>query len=57
MEFKVANDSLLKVLKPGAKVSAEFVERQPGEWVITSVNPMVTGRGAPAPAADAHAGH
>ncbi len=60
MEFKVANDSLLKVLKPGAKVSAEFVERQPGEWVITSVNPInptATGKGAPAPAADAHAGH
>jgi Cu(I)/Ag(I) efflux system membrane fusion protein len=39
MEFKVANASLLKALKPGAKVSFEFVERQPGEWVITSVKP------------------
>ena len=37
MEFKVANASLLKDLKPGAKVAVEFVERQPGEWVITSV--------------------
>lgn len=37
MEFKVANASLLKDLKPGAKVNVEFVERQPGEWVITSV--------------------
>jgi Cu(I)/Ag(I) efflux system membrane fusion protein len=37
MEFKVANAALLKDLKPGAKVSVEFVERQPGEWVITSV--------------------
>jgi Cu(I)/Ag(I) efflux system membrane fusion protein len=37
MEFKVANASLLKDLKPGAKISVEFVERQPGEWVITSV--------------------
>jgi Cu(I)/Ag(I) efflux system membrane fusion protein len=27
-------------LKPGAKVSFEFIERQPGEWVITSVKPM-----------------
>lgn len=37
MDFKVANASLLKALKPGAKVTVEFVERQPGEWVITSV--------------------
>ena len=40
MEFKAANPSLLQALKPGAKVSFEFIERQPGEWVITSVNPM-----------------
>lgn len=39
MEFKVANPSLLKDLKPGAPVSFEFVERQPGEWVITSLTP------------------
>ena len=37
MEFKVANGALLKNLKPGAKVAFEFVERAPGEWVITSV--------------------
>ena len=37
MEFKVANDSLLRGLKPGARVDFEFVERQPGEWVITSI--------------------
>jgi len=36
MEFKLANAALLKDLKPGAKLSFEFVERQPGEWVITS---------------------
>jgi Cu(I)/Ag(I) efflux system membrane fusion protein len=40
MEFKAANVSLLQALKPGAKVSFEFIERQPGEWVITSVKPM-----------------
>jgi len=39
MEFKAANAALLQVLKPGAKVAFEFVERQPGEWVITSVKP------------------
>ncbi|MDD2918570.1 efflux RND transporter periplasmic adaptor subunit [Rhodoferax sp.] len=37
MEFKAANPALLQALKPGAKVDFEFVERQPGEWVITSV--------------------
>ncbi|MFZ4480850.1 MAG: efflux RND transporter periplasmic adaptor subunit [Rhodoferax sp.] len=37
MDFKLANASLLQQLKPGARVSIEFVERQAGEWVITSV--------------------
>jgi membrane fusion protein, copper/silver efflux system len=48
MEFKVANASLLKDLKPGAPVAFEFVERQPGEWVITSLAPA---------AAKTHTGH
>jgi len=39
MEFKAANATLLQTLKPGAKVTVEFIERQPGEWVITSVKP------------------
>jgi RND family efflux transporter MFP subunit len=39
MEFKVANESLLRGLKPGAKIDFEFVERQQGEWVITSITP------------------
>jgi Cu(I)/Ag(I) efflux system membrane fusion protein len=39
MEFTVANGELLKALKPGADVSFEFVERAPGEWVITGVKP------------------
>ncbi len=46
MDFKAANDALLKDFKPGAKVTVEFIERQAGEWVITSVKP-----------ADPHAGH
>jgi len=37
MEFKAANAALLQDLKPGIKVAFEFVERAPGEWVITSV--------------------
>jgi Cu(I)/Ag(I) efflux system membrane fusion protein len=55
MEFKAANETLLQALKPGAMVAVEFVERQPGEWVITSVKPMVMG--AAAAAANPHAGH
>ena len=59
MEFKVANSALFKELKPGAMVTAEFVERSPGEWVITSVKPMAMGKGAAAsaPAANPQAGH
>ncbi|OYV87004.1 MAG: hypothetical protein B7Z63_03125, partial [Ignavibacteriae bacterium 37-53-5] len=29
----------MKGLKPGAMVAFEFVERQPGEWVITDIKP------------------
>lgn len=39
MEFKAANPSLLQGLKPGMAVSFEFVERQPGEWIVTSIAP------------------
>jgi len=53
MEFKVANDALLKELKPGAKVAFEFVERSPGEWVITGVKPAAAGKAA---GANLHAG-
>ncbi|HJW23420.1 MAG TPA: efflux RND transporter periplasmic adaptor subunit [Rhodocyclaceae bacterium] len=52
MEFKVANDALLKQLTPGAAVAFEFVERGQGEWVITAVTPAK----AAAPA-NPHAGH
>jgi RND family efflux transporter MFP subunit len=53
MEFKVANPSLLKDLKPGAPVSFEFVERQPGEWVVTSITPTP----AKAAATKSNSGH
>jgi len=53
MEFKVANDALLRGLKPGAAVAFQFVERQPGEWVITGIRPMA-GQAEPP---DPHAGH
>ncbi|MDP3706524.1 MAG: efflux RND transporter periplasmic adaptor subunit [Polaromonas sp.] len=45
MEFKTANDALLRALKPGATVAFEFVERQPGEWVITGVKPGAADKG------------
>ena len=37
MEFVLANPALGSGLKPGAAVAFEFVERQPGEWVITKL--------------------
>ena len=54
-----ANASLLQGLKPGAKIAIEFIERQPGEWVITRVDPVAVNAsaGAPASAAKAHTGH
>ena len=53
MEFKAANATLLKGLKPGAAVAFEFVERQPGEWVITRIQPTT---GQPV-RAESHNGH
>jgi Cu(I)/Ag(I) efflux system membrane fusion protein len=52
MEFKVANSALLDRLRPGSAVGFEFVERQPGEWVITSITPPT-----PRAAAKSHSGH
>ncbi len=58
MEFKLANSALLKDLQPKARVNIDFVERQPGEWVITGVRPQTAVKGATAPAAaNPHAGH
>lgn len=48
MEFAVANKALLSQLKPGVQLNFEFVERNPGEFVITSVQ---------ATSANPHAGH
>ncbi|HNI82019.1 MAG TPA: efflux RND transporter periplasmic adaptor subunit, partial [Rhodocyclaceae bacterium] len=39
MDFAVANPALQAALKPGARVAVDFVERKPGEWVITAVRP------------------
>jgi len=56
MDFKAANSALLPNLKPGSVIAFEFVERAPGEWVITSVTPPNSARG-PAAAPSAHTGH
>ncbi|MGE5470427.1 MAG: efflux RND transporter periplasmic adaptor subunit [Bacteroidota bacterium] len=48
MEFKVANAALMKGMQPGVVLAFEFVERAPGEWLITSATPAA---GKP------HAGH
>ncbi len=37
MEFTLANPALGQSIAPGSKVAIEFVERKPGEWVITSM--------------------
>ncbi len=39
MDFKAANSALVADLKPGAAIAFEFVERAPGEWVITKIAP------------------
>jgi Cu(I)/Ag(I) efflux system membrane fusion protein len=59
MQFKLANDAFMKDLRAGAPVSIEFIERNPGGWVITSMKPD-QGPAAVAPTAapaGAHAGH
>ncbi len=65
MAFKAANASLLRGLAKGQAVRFEFVERQPGEYVVTSIAARA-GKGAPPPvprapaapaAAASHAGH
>ncbi len=37
MEFVPANAALVDKLKPGTAIHFEFVERKPGEWVITKI--------------------
>ncbi|MDP1735555.1 MAG: efflux RND transporter periplasmic adaptor subunit [Sulfuritalea sp.] len=55
MDFMLANPALADKLRPGSRISIEFVERKSGEWVITRMEPM-TAAGA-ASAASAHQGH
>lgn len=50
MEFKVANEALLKTMMPGKAINFEFVERGQSEWVITSLTPDTR-------SGTAHSGH
>lgn len=68
MDFVLANPSLMQGLKPGVPVSFEFVERKPGEWVVTAIKVTPPSSAAlkptlpaptptSAPAAKPHSGH
>jgi Cu(I)/Ag(I) efflux system membrane fusion protein len=37
MEFVPANESLAKKFGPGAAIEFDFIERKPGEWVVTKL--------------------
>lgn len=39
MEFVPANDAIAGKVKPGAAIEFDFVERKPGEWVVTKMGP------------------
>jgi Cu(I)/Ag(I) efflux system membrane fusion protein len=43
MEFKPSNDAVAKAAKPGAPIRFEFVERKPGEWVVTKIEAQPAG--------------
>lgn len=49
MDFKPANSALFADLKPGAGIAFEFVERSPGEWVITKIEPRSDAKPASRP--------
>jgi Cu(I)/Ag(I) efflux system membrane fusion protein len=59
MDFAFANAALAGSVKPGTRIEFEFVERKPGEFVITSVKSAsgaAKAKDSPAPA-DSHKGH
>jgi hypothetical protein len=37
MEFVPSNDAIAKAAQPGDAIRFEFVERKPGEWVVTKM--------------------
>jgi Cu(I)/Ag(I) efflux system membrane fusion protein len=61
MEFKAANTALVQGIKPGDAIAFEFVERGPGEWVVTAISQEAKAGGTAVPANHGayktHAGH
>ena len=57
MDFILANPAVASGLKAGAAIDFEFVERKPGEWVITAMRPAGPARPTNAPSPAQHKGH
>ncbi|MBL8398219.1 MAG: efflux RND transporter periplasmic adaptor subunit [Candidatus Accumulibacter sp.] len=53
MTFRTANASLINRVHPGTTIDFEFVERAPGEWVITALSAVAPASAPSGP----HAGH
>jgi Cu/Ag efflux protein CusF len=56
MEFVPANEAIARAARPGSPIRFEFVERKPGEWVVTKIEPAAgaPSKPAPAPKPDVH---
>ena len=55
MDFKLADPALVKDIAPGSAVRFVFEAGEPGEYIITGIEPVASS--AAAPAAAGHAGH
>lgn len=44
MEFVPSNDAVAKAARPGDAIRFEFVERKPGEWVVTKMEKAGAGK-------------
>lgn len=57
MDFILANPAVASGVKAGAAIDFEFVERKPGEWVITAMRPAGPAPATNAPSPAPHKGH
>ena len=46
MDFRVKDPALVRTMKPGQKISFEFVDAGGGEYLIVGVKPAPGGHGA-----------
>jgi Cu/Ag efflux protein CusF len=53
MQFVPANETIRAAARTGTTIRFEFVERQPGEWVITMIEPAAGSPAKPAVSAKA----